>query len=107
MFVSCFRLIEGLELPETPKLDHLEQILCKVAAVVLNPVELEIINYSPVTRFDSTGDIVCVGQDARGLKIGDRYQTNTEEPEKQRKICIQSELEVRVYSQSTATAFVY
>lgn len=66
-------LVVDLDLPESL---HPDQILCKVGAVALNPVDFKISDYSPVhggvAGFDFAGEVVNVGYAVKRFQIGER-----------------------------------
>ena len=66
-----YHVVHELEIPK-PKPD---QMLCKVAAVALNPIDAKIIDYSPVPGvggYDFAGEVVEVGTQVKRFKPGDR-----------------------------------
>lgn len=71
--VGRFKLIDDYEISETLEPNV---ILCKVAAVALNPVDSKISDYSTVNDaivgFDFAGEVVRVGQHVKRFEVGDR-----------------------------------
>lgn len=67
-----YQLVEDAAIPELQP----DAMLCRVAAVALNPVDAKIIDYSPapgsIGGQDFAGEVVRVGENIKRFKIGDR-----------------------------------
>ncbi|KAH9908265.1 alcohol dehydrogenase GroES-like domain-containing protein [Xylariomycetidae sp. FL2044] len=66
-----YRLVHDIETPEP----RAREMLCRVEAVSLNPIDAKIIDYSPVHGvggYDFAGTVCQLGEDVTRFKVGDK-----------------------------------